>query len=70
MSRAIFSPTPEPNHPADILDGAAAVTRFLAEVSPALHIEGGLGLSEKGAHGLHLILDGLEATIAAAAEKL
>ncbi len=70
MSPAIFSPSPEPNHPADMLEGAASVTRFLAEVSPALHIEGGLGLSEKGAHGLFLILEGLEATIQAAAEKL
>ena len=57
-------------HPADILDAAAAISRFLADVAPTFTEDGQLGLSKKGAHGLYLILDGLEATIEAAAAKL
>ncbi|EKD38155.1 MAG: hypothetical protein ACD_75C00843G0001 [uncultured bacterium] len=57
-------------HPADILEGAAAVTRFLCDVSPHLAEGGGGGLTEKGAYGLLLILEGLEKTIEAAAAAL
>ena len=58
-------------HPADILDGAAAVTRFLSDVSPGFTEEGGKrGLSERGAMGLMLIIDALERTIDTAIAKL
>ncbi|HFQ91093.1 MAG TPA: hypothetical protein ENK27_13550 [Desulfobulbus sp.] len=47
----------------DLLDNAACVIRFLAEVSPAIGSDLGPGLSERGTHGLTLILNGLENTI-------
>jgi hypothetical protein len=56
--------------PADTLDNAAAVTRFLSEVAPTFTTDGQFGLSDKGAQGLYLILDGLEHAIEAAAAKL
>ena len=58
-------------HPADILDAASSVTRFLAEMSPYMTSEkDGAGLSEKGAWCLQLILDALEKNIEAAAAAL
>ena len=59
-------------HPADTLSRAAAVIRFLAEVTPALNSEGpdNLALSEAGAHGLLLVLDALENTINQAADRI
>lgn len=58
-------------HPADILDGAAAVARFLSEMAPSLTDQGGgCGLSERGAMGLMLIMDALERTIDTAIAKL
>lgn len=57
--------------PTDILESAAAVTRFLYEVSPHLTEDiGNSGLSEKGSYGLMLILEGLEKTIDAAVAAL
>jgi hypothetical protein len=59
------------NHPADILDGAASVARFLADMAPNLTEQGGgCGLSERGAMGLMLIMDALERTIDTAIAKL
>lgn len=59
-------------HPADILEGARGVTRFLAEVAPYLTDAQGqyLGLSEQGAFGLQLILEALDKTLEAAASGL
>lgn len=58
-------------HPADILEGARCVTRFLVEVSPYMTEEGGRpGLSESGAFGLQLVLEALDLTIQAAASAL
>lgn len=58
-------------HPADILEGAHSVTRFLAEMSPYMTSDkDGAGLSEKGAYGLQLILDALDKNIEAAAAAL
>lgn len=57
--------------PADILDGAAAVARFISELAPAFTEQGGnCGLSERGAMGLMLIMDALERTIDTAIAKL
>ncbi|GEM_PF-3510172 len=59
-------------HPADTLSRAAAVIRFLAEVTPALNSDtpDNPGLSETGAHGLFLVLDTLENTISQAADRI
>jgi len=59
-------------HAADILEGARSVTRFLAEVAPYMTDDKGnyLGLSERGAFGLQLILEALERKLGAASEAL
>jgi hypothetical protein len=59
-------------HPADTLEGASGVTRFLAEVAPYLTDAHGryLGLSEQGAFGLQLILEALDKTLEAAVSGL
>jgi hypothetical protein len=57
--------------PADLLNNAAAVCRFLQDVAPALCDDGRqVGLSETGAMGLICILDGIEQTIQAAVGRL
>ncbi len=63
--------TPGINHPADILDNAAAVTRFLCDIAPAISSDNSdASLSDKGAHGLFLILESLEKSIEAAANAI
>lgn len=70
MAKPIFTYT-ETDRAIDILDAASCITRFLAEVAPAIHSERpGIELTEKGSQGLFLILDTLENTIEAAAKKL
>jgi hypothetical protein len=59
------------DHPADLLDGAAAVTRFLSEMAGSFpDSEMSCGLSAQGANGLVLILHGVENTINLAIERL
>lgn len=63
-----LSPT---GNPADILDSAAAVTRFLADIAHTFTNQGdNPGLSERGALGLMLIMDALERTIETAIANL
>lgn len=58
-------------HPADLLHSASCIARFLAEIAPILSDNAiSSGVSEKGAQGLCLVLDGLEKTIEAAAAGL
>lgn len=54
------------DEPADILENAAAVTRFLAEVCPAMSGDNGPGLTDASAHGLCLILLTVENSISVA----
>ena len=57
--------------PADLLNNAASVTRFLADMSPAFAEGGGnLGLNDDSANGLGLILLVVESTITEAMTKL
>jgi len=57
--------------PADLLNHAAAVTRFLAETAECFTSDGrGAWLSATAAFGLMLVLDGIEDTINAAIKGL
>lgn len=57
--------------PVDLLNNAASVCRFLADVSPAFtSAEGNPGLDVNSASGLSLILMVVESTIEAATAKL
>jgi len=57
--------------PVDLLNNAASVCRFLADVSPAMTRDSGqVGLGEDSASGLGLILLAVESTISAAAARL
>lgn len=69
MSQPSFaSPT---DTPADLLNNAAAVVRFLADVAGAIGGDGGSpGLSEHGSFGFLLILNGVENTINEAMNRL
>lgn len=65
-----FTHTPDDN-PADILNNAAAVCRFLAEMAESFTPDrGAAGLSATAAFGLILILDGVENTINNAVARL
>jgi len=57
--------------PVDLLNNAASVTRFLADVTPAM-AQGGanIGLSDDAVNGLGLILMVVESTITEARAKL
>ena len=70
------SPAPSPTgpllaygseHPSDLLDNAACVIRFLADMSVG---EENLALDDRSAHGLFLILQAVENTITTARDKL
>jgi hypothetical protein len=56
--------------PHDLLNNAASVVRFLADVSPAMARDNGLGLNDESANGLCLILLVVEATINEAVIRL
>jgi len=49
--------------PADQLEDVAAVLEFLADATPALAAPGAGGLTDRSAHGLHLILRAVAETI-------
>ncbi len=67
---AVFSYC-DTDHPVDLLEGAASVTCFLSNVAARFHEEGmELGLSEKGANGLVMILHGVENTINLALKRM
>lgn len=55
------------DEPVDMLINAAAVTRFLIDMTPAMQMDDGQ-LTETGFHGLYLILTGIENTINAASD--
>jgi len=56
---------------AEHLDRAGAVATFLAEVTPHLSADkNGLGLSERGARGLALLMEAVEKRISAAVDLL
>lgn len=57
--------------PVDLLNNAASVVRFLADVSPAFAGDGAqVGLNDESANGLYLILLAVEATINEAVIRL
>lgn len=59
------------DHPVDLLNNAASVTRFLADVSPAFSSDGAMGgLSSEAANGLCLILLAVETAITEAVSRL
>jgi hypothetical protein len=51
----------------DLLVNAAAVTRLLIDIIPAIQMDAGQ-LTQDGFHGLYLILTGIENTISAACD--
>lgn len=53
----------------DLLVNALAVTRFLTEVSTVINYREN-ALSDDAAHGLYLVLTGLEGTLYAVAERM
>ncbi len=53
----------------DMLVNAAAVTRFLIDMTPAMQMDAG-ELTETGFHGLYLILTGIENTISVATDMI
>jgi len=59
------------NSPADLLNNAAAICRFLAETAESFtNDHGAAGLSATATFGLVLILDAVENTINAAVARL
>ncbi len=59
------------DNPLDMLDHASDVCRFLADVSPAFASDGArVGLNDKSANGLCLILLAVESTINEAVIRL
>lgn len=58
-----------PDNPADLIETAMAMVRFLADITARGGFSGPLGdqgLSEAGEHGLYLILTQVEATLSLA----
>lgn len=69
MNQPTFSSSTD--SPADMLNNASAVVRFLADVAGAIGGDNGLpGLSDHGSFGFLLILNGIENTINEAVNRM